>query len=167
MLDLGIESATLDMMLFADSLVNVDAPIGAYVIVAAKKLEFKTTPGKYFYALRAKHVDSETTFKFSSFDVSSFVIGTKKQGELIAVQPGKKAQFTEHFSIKGCVARTGEKKYPFYCYTGYETYKTARLVVGANKAALIAQLEQSTVSPEHVDKFYRTIELDAQIIEFV
>jgi hypothetical protein len=111
------------------------------------------------------------TFKFTTFDLRNFLNNEVSFNDYFVPQIGKKCLLQPDFVVNSCepLLVDNQKVYPFFCYTGYEAYLTAKeeLPIGQYPTeAMIDTLKATDIKPSAVDKYYRKVDIDKPIFYY-
>ena len=124
--------------------------------------------GKYNTKYQYENTSTGDIFNLTIKSLSSFLI----QDKLMLRQLAKvnDFMFAKSFSVVKVSTEpaTADKRYPMYCFAGYEDFQT----ISNEKQVLKEPVPQSAfddlyatdIKPEHVDRYYRKIHIDQPLL---
>ena len=107
-------------------------------------------------------------YSFSHYDILSFTINGEKVSNRLKSIQGSRAYIADEFVIKSSEIRTDKTTQqpmrPYFAYKGFDTYKQNKATGNFSKDQLKQALIMSGVKPDYDKLFYRSIDIDRDII---
>ena len=108
-------------------------------------------------------------YSFTQYDLSRFQSNGKNLDEHFKLIKDRDATLCQSFTVIESLPRTtrdGDKMYPDFMFSGYETFLLHREVEGANIKELKKILYTTKVLPDFIDRYYRILNIDQDIIYY-
>jgi hypothetical protein len=110
-------------------------------------------------------------FKFTLYDVQNFKHGAIPFKEYFVPEEGKKLQLQTSFTVVSCeplLNPDGTKRYPLFCYEGYNKYYTDKIALGkdADTTDILETLKKTDIKAEAIERYYRLVALDNPIFYY-
>jgi hypothetical protein len=166
-----INSVVKPISLFLNDV--MDGAVFTHVVRPKTSSEYKIEKkdGKNIYPIFTFASNKGGTYKFTLYDLKNFGFDTVKFANYFIPQADKKCRLTDTFTVNSCepLLVDGEKVYPFFCYTGYETYLESRKAQADGEyptEAMIADIKATEIKAGSIDRYYRVIDIDKPIFYY-
>lgn len=111
-------------------------------------------------------------YKFTLFDIGNFILDGKPFNEYFIPITGKEPCLQTTFTVAKCeplLDSQGAKRYPYFCYVGYEKYLDAKKALAENESvteAMRTELRDSGIKDSHIERYYRQVTIDKPIFHY-
>jgi len=147
---------------------SADLPAGeTFKFVSQDKKDYGTEGKSMSVFLYAD--SKEKIYSFSQFDVLSFQVNGVPISKTLKSIVGAQAYIVSEFKLISSDIRidatTKKQMRPYFCYTGFETYKQNKAIGTLTKSQLKQALLATDPKVELKDLFYRSLNVDRTIID--
>jgi len=124
--------------------------------------------GKYNTKYQYENVLTGDVFNLTLKALSSFRINNKLMLKELVM--AKDYQLAPSFNVVTASVEpaTADKRYPMYCFSGYKAFSELANQLQSEKKPVPQSaydtLYATDISPEHVDRYYRTIHVDSPLL---